>query len=188
MKKSIFGGSNLFHRPVGFGKWLGKNRPQAAVSKYGMLKRSGLLLVLGGFLFSCASPPPPETTAPPPQAPAKAPPQEKMDFAEAKARAVSAMDKAKSVKADVSVKDHYTTAFSTYTEAESLAAVGSADGIGKYLEAETAFLAAHDEAIAKREEAQRQLGRAREAIKTVEDEATEFDRQQAEDRRQGSPQ
>ncbi|MDR2068787.1 MAG: hypothetical protein LBP71_02845 [Spirochaetaceae bacterium] len=109
-----------------------------------------------------------------------------MDFTEAKARAVSAMDKAKSVKADVSVKARYNAAFSTYTEAESLAAAGSPDGIGKYLEAETAFLTAYDEAVVKREEAQRQLSRAREVIKTVEDDAAEFDRQQAEDNRQGT--
>jgi hypothetical protein len=97
------------------------------------------------------------------------------------------MEKAKSVKADVSVKAHYEAAFSSYTEAESLAAADSIDGIKKYLEAETAFLEAHDEALVKREEAQRQLSRAREAIKSVEDNAAEFERQQAEDQKQGNP-
>jgi glycerol dehydrogenase-like iron-containing ADH family enzyme len=95
------------------------------------------------------------------------------------------MDKAKSVKAEVSVKARYDAAFSVYTEAESLAAAGSADGIGKYLEAETAFLAAHDEAKAKREEAQLQLSRARDAIKTVENDAANFDREQSEDNQKG---
>jgi hypothetical protein len=177
MKKSIFRGSNLFQTT-------------------GRLKKSGLFVVLLGFLFSCASSPPQERPAPPPPPPAEspAPPpaapdrQKTTDFTEAKARAVSAMDKAKSVKADVSVKARYNSAFSAYTEAESLAAAGSTGGIEKYLEAETGFLAAHDEAIAKREEAQRQLLRAREAIKTAEDTAAEFEREQAEDRRKGSPQ
>jgi hypothetical protein len=97
------------------------------------------------------------------------------------------MEKAQSVKANVSVKTQYEAAFSLYTEAESLAAAGSAGGIKKYLEAETAFLAAYDEALVKREEAQRQLSRAREAIKAVEADASELDRQQAEDRNQGGP-
>jgi hypothetical protein len=98
------------------------------------------------------------------------------------------MEKAKSIKAEVSVKARYNTALSAYTEAESLAAAGSAGGIEKYLEAEAAFLAAYDEALVKREEAERQLSRAREAIKTVEETAAEFDREQTEDRRQGKPQ
>ncbi|MDR2758691.1 MAG: hypothetical protein LBB78_04870 [Spirochaetaceae bacterium] len=194
MKKSIFWGSNPFQNQAGFEKNPGKSGGKTTFSKSAILKKSGFLLILLGFLFSCASPPPPETPAVPPQAPAvppqapAAPPrQESPDFKEARARAVSAMDKAKSVKADISVKTRYNTAFSAFTEAESLAAAGSAGGIGKYQEAETAFLAAHDEAIIKREEAQRQLSRAREAIKTVEDNAAEFDRQQAEDRRQGNP-
>ena len=127
------------------------------------------LLICLGLLFSCASQPPPKTP----------------DFADAKARAVSAMEKAKSVKAEISVKTRYDAAFSVYTEAGSLEAAGSADGIGKYLEAETAFLAAYDEAKAKRDEAQRQLSAARDAIKTVEDEAAEFDREQNEGGRQG---
>jgi hypothetical protein len=93
------------------------------------------------------------------------------------------MNKAGSIKAEIAVKARYDAAFSVYTEAESLEAAGSADGIGKYLEAETAFLAVYDEATAKREEAQRQLSRARDAIKTAEDAAAEFDREQAENSR-----
>jgi hypothetical protein len=141
------------------------------------------LLVFLGFFSSCVSPSPPETAKPPPQTQAPPEKQETPDFTEAKARAMSAMDKARSVKAEVSVKASYDAAFSAYTEAESLEAVGSAGGIGKYLEAETAFLTAYDEAKVKQEEARRQLSRARDAIKTVEDAAAEFDREYAENSR-----
>jgi hypothetical protein len=98
------------------------------------------------------------------------------------------LEQAKSVKADVSVKAHYDAAFSAYTEAESLEAAGSGDGIKKYFDAETAFLAAYEEALAKREEARQQLSRAREAIKSVEDEAAEFERQRTEIPEQGGAQ
>jgi hypothetical protein len=144
----------------------------------------GLLISLG-LLFSCGSTPPAEAPEPPPQAQGSPPKREPANFEEAQARAKSAMEKAQSIKANVSVKTQYEAAFSLYTEAESLAAAGSANGIKKYLEAETAFLAAYDAALAKREEAQRQLSRAREAIKAVEADASELDRQQAEDRNQG---
>jgi hypothetical protein len=195
MEKKFFWRSRLGQNSLDFGKGLGKNRFTVIFSKLGLLKKFLVLLVLVA-LFSCASsppPPPPQTSAPqtpasPPQ-PQKTPSQQQpIDFTAAKAQAVSAMDKAQSVKADVSVKARYNAAFTTYTEAESLADAGSASGIEKYLEAEKAFLAAYNEAVAKREEAQRQLTRARDAIKAVEDEAAEFDRQQAEDRRQGTRQ
>jgi hypothetical protein len=194
MKKKFFWRSRLGQNSLDFGKGLGKNRFTVVFSKFGLLKKSLVLLVLLALCSCASSPPPPpqtpatQTPAPPPE-PQKTPsPQQPIDFTAAKAQALSAMDKAKSVKADVSVKARYNTAVTAYTEAESLAAAGSAGGIEKYLEAEKAFLAAYDEAVAKREEAQRQLTRARDAIKAVEDESAEFDRQQAEDRRQGTRQ
>jgi hypothetical protein len=63
--------------------------------------------------------------------------------------------------------------------AESLAGSATADTAGgvtqKFKEAEQGFLAAYDDAYAKREEAMKQLGLAREAIKRVEDEASAAD-------------
>jgi hypothetical protein len=90
------------------------------------------------------------------------------------------MEQAKAVKADVSVKAQYAAGVSAYTEAEALAASLSPGSAEKYHQAETAFLSAYDQALVKREEAERQLARAREAIKTAEENAAEFDRLQAE--------
>jgi hypothetical protein len=155
------------------------------------MKKNVLILFLAialGTLFSCGSAPPaaPPASPPLPQTPPRAdpPPQQTEDFAEARVRAVNAMEKAKSVKADVSVKAQYAIAVSAFTEAESLAASLSPGSIKKYLEAETAFLLAHDQSLVKREEAERQLARAQEAIKTAEENAAEFDRLQAEAQKQ----
>ena len=111
------------------------------------------------FLFSCASGPAAET----------------VDLATAQSRAAAALEKAKSVKADVAVKPEFGRAQASYSEAQGMA--GNV-AIPKYLEAEGLFLAAHDAAVAKRTEAQKQLEKARADIKAVEDEETRLKQDQ----------
>ncbi len=142
-----------------------------------------LLLILPLFvLFSCASAP----EKPQPEEEAVSAVQTAAVQATAdreKARAVDAMNKAKSVKADVAVKDEYSKAMGVFNEAESLVSAGI-DKIpaaqAKYLESEKLFLAAHDNTLVKREEALKQLEKAKQDIKNVEKEAEDFDREQAE--------
>jgi hypothetical protein len=83
-------------------------------------------------------------------------------------------------KANVSLKDRYQAVQGIFSEAETLAAAQSPQGIDKYLEAEKGFLECYEQARTLREEAQRQLSRARDAIQEVETGAAEFDREQAE--------
>jgi hypothetical protein len=149
------------------------------MKKIVLFKKVGLLwLPLIALLFSCASTAP-ETQTPPPQAAQEAAPPpaapQPGDERAARERAVEAMNRAKSVKADVAVKDVYNRALGRFNEAESLAGSPAA---GAYGEAAREFLAAYDQAIVLREEALRQLELAKTAIKDVEDEAAGFDREQ----------
>jgi uncharacterized iron-regulated membrane protein len=119
------------------------------------------LLCLAGivFLFSCAS----------------GPATEAVDLTTAQNRAAAALEKAKSVKADVAVKPEFDKAQASYSEAQGM--TGEA-AIPKYLEAESLFLAAYDAAVAKRAEAQKQLEKAKADIKAVEDEETSLKQEQ----------
>ncbi len=150
-----------------------------------------LLLVLPFFvLFSCASAPVKENAAD--EAPAAAqttapaaPEAVTVETAEKeKNRAIEAMNKAKSVKADVAVKDEFGKALGIFNEAETLSASGAgnvAAAAGKYLESEVLFLEAYEKAKAKREEAVKQLDKAKADIKNVEEDA------KAMEAEQGSP-
>jgi hypothetical protein len=133
------------------------------------------IAAVAGIFFSCASAPPP------PEKPAEEP----MNFGTAKARALAAREKALEIKANVSLKDRYQAVQGIFSEAETLEASQSPQGIDKYLEAEKGFLDCYEQARVLREEAQRQLSRARDAIKEVETKAAELDRNQAEERREG---
>jgi len=129
------------------------------------------------FLFSCKSAP-----APTDNVIYGAPATEKaIDIATAKSKAVDAMEKAKSIKADVAVKDEYNSAFDVFNDAEKEAQTASnlLVAADKYLEAERLFLAAYESARAKKEEAQRQLNKAKEDIRQVEDEADAFEKEQS---------
>jgi len=102
--------------------------------------------------------------------------------AEARDRAATAMDKAKSIKADVAVKDEYNNALSAFNEAEDMnkSNAGQESVIDKYMEAERLFLAVYDDALAKREEALKQMEKADSEIKEVEDEAQEYEKEVTE--------
>ncbi|MDR3199860.1 MAG: hypothetical protein LBT68_00245 [Spirochaetales bacterium] len=115
------------------------------------------------LLFSCGS------------APAAT---EVVDLATARSRADDALAKAKSVKADVAVKPDFDKAQAAYTEAGGLEASSGDAAITKYLETEGLFLAAHDAAVTKREEARKQLDKAKSDIKAVEDEASALQKEQ----------
>jgi len=139
-----------------------------------------ILLVLPFFvLFSCAS------------APDKgiAPDDNSMQQSAAasvsadkeKSRATDAMNKAKDIKADVAVKDDFSKALGVYNEAETLLASGpdkTAAAAARYLESEKLFLEAYEKAKAKREEALKQLEKARADIKNVESDAAEMEAEQ----------
>jgi hypothetical protein len=130
--------------------------------------------------FSCKSAPAPEPEPQPAPPLSAAEPQ--ADVSADRSRAVEAMNLAKSVKADVAVKDAFNRALGVFNNAESLAASNSASAaVDQYREAEGLFLDAHKEALAKRDEAQRQLTLAREAIKSVEDDAAALDQEQRDD-------
>jgi hypothetical protein len=116
------------------------------------------------LLFSCGSTPPAATEA--------------VDLTTAKNRADAALAKAKSVKADVSVKADFDKAQAAYTEAGGLASTSGDAAITKYLDAEGLFLVAHDAAVVKREEARKQLDKAKSDIKAVEDEAAALQKEQ----------
>jgi hypothetical protein len=131
-------------------------------------------------LLSCASAPAPEAPVeapvPPPETHTADTPA---DSSAEKNRALEAMNKARSVKAEVAVKAVFDEAMTIYNRAESLASSGSAAG-NTYLEAEKNFLAAYEAALAKREQAERQLALAREAVKQAEETAAAFDAGQEE--------
>jgi hypothetical protein len=133
------------------------------------------LLPLAIF-FSCKSAPEPAPLQP------VSPVEQQTDASADRNKAVEAMNLAKSVKADVAVKDEFNRALGVFNDAESLAASNSVPAAGdKYREAEKLFLDAHKQAVAKREEAQRQLTLAREAIKAVENDAAALDQEQQAD-------
>jgi hypothetical protein len=141
------------------------------------------------MLGACASAPPPSESPPEPppavQRPAAEPesPSASGGAAERK-RALEAMDKAMSIKAEVAVKDLFDAAQKALDEGDARAAAASAEDGGpprKYLEAEEGFLAAYDSAYAKREEALRQLQLARDAIKSVEEDAAAYEAEARDD-------
>jgi hypothetical protein len=117
------------------------------------------MLISAVFFFACASTPPAEVAT----------------LTSAQDRAEAAMQKAKSVKADVAVKADFNKAHSAYTEAQGMT---GETAIPKYLEAEGLFLTAHDAAVSKREDARKQLEKAKTDIKAVESEAEELKKQQ----------
>lgn len=120
-----------------------------------------LLTVVGAFLlFSCA-------TAP-----------ETVDLMAAQNRAGAAREKAESVKADIAAKDDFEAAQASYKDGEGLLPTGGTAAVEKFLEAERLFLAAHDAAVAKRDEASKQLEKAKSDIKAVEAEAETLQREQ----------
>jgi hypothetical protein len=143
------------------------------------MKKLFWLLPLAVF-FSCKSAPAPE---PEPQPlPPVSVAEPKADVSADRSKAVEAMNLAKSVKADVAVKDAFNRALEIFNNAESLAASNSVPAaVDQYREAEGLFLDAHKQAAAKRDEAQRQLALAREAIKSVEDDAAVLDQEQQDD-------
>lgn len=134
------------------------------------MKKLFLIIPVIVLLFSCGSAP--ETTG---ESPAK---ETVVSLSDAKARATSALDKAKSIKADVAVKDDFNKAMQAYTQAEGLA---EADAVKKYLEAEGLFTGAYDKAKALRDAALDQLNKAKTEIKTAENEAAAFEQERAAD-------
>jgi hypothetical protein len=125
--------------------------------------------------FSCKSAPSPE----PQPSPSSNAVEQQADVSADRSKAVEAMNMAKSVKADVAVKDDFNRALEIFNNAESLAASGSVPAaVDQYHEAERLFMDAHSRAVVKRDEAQRQLTLAREAIKAVEEDAAALDQEQ----------
>jgi hypothetical protein len=145
------------------------------------MKKLFWLLPLAVF-FSCKSAPAPVTEPEPQPLPPVSAAEPKADVSADRSKAVEAMNLAKSVKADVAVKDEFNRALGIFNNAESLAASNSVSSAAdQYREAEGLFLDAHKEALAKRDEAQRQLALAREAIKSVENDAAALDQEQRDD-------
>ena len=129
-----------------------------------------ILILVSVILFSCASTP--ET--PVEEEPVKEEVQEKVSVTEIRDKAYSAMEKALGIKANVAVKDDYTAAEKMFNEAETLDASdpeSAAKAALIYMDAETAFNTVYDKAYEKRENALKELEKAKEEIKAVEDEA-----------------
>lgn len=98
-----------------------------------------------------------------------------------KNRATDAMNKAKSVKAEVAVKEEFNKALGIYNEANSLASAGGESiktAAAKYIESEALFLASYEKAKVKKEEAMKQLEKAKADIKNVEDDAAALEAEQ----------
>jgi hypothetical protein len=140
------------------------------------MKRKRLLttaVLVTMLITACASEPSPAAQ----QVPARrsieeaSAPKEPAAAVTDRGRATEAMDKAKSLKADVAVKKEFEAAQALFDEAEALSAESEEEAAQKYLEAEIQFNTAYEDAVAKREEALRQLNLARDAIKSVEDAA-----------------
>ena len=130
------------------------------------------------ILFSCKSAPAPTPATD--AAPAIDTTVGLADVEEAKKRAVNAMNRAKSVRADVAARENFNNALAVFDEAEkeiptaaNMAALNT-----KYFEAEMLFFTAYEDTILKRERAQRELNRAREVIRQVESDAESFEREQ----------
>jgi len=117
------------------------------------------MCVGAALLFSCASAPQTDGFAAPVSSDA------------ARDKAQAAMEKARSVRADIAVMDDFTTGQATFNLAQSLSGEAA---IAKYQEAEKLFLAAHDTTVAKREEANKQLEKARNDIKALEQDVEMF--------------
>jgi hypothetical protein len=141
------------------------------------MKRNLLVTVLAAALIAaCASEPQPAARSSSraqsaSRTPAAETPVRKEAFPEEQDRATEAMNRARSIKANVEFKEEFEAAQALFDEAESLKAVSEEESARKYLEAETRFRAAYETAAAKRNEAQRQLDLALEAIKSLEDAA-----------------
>ena len=113
-----------------------------------------LFVIMGAaLLFSCASPPPP------------------VDVAGPKSRAGEALAKALTANANVAVKADYEKAQALFKEGQGLEATDAAQAVAKYQECERAANGAYNAAVAKREEASKQLEKAKSDIKALETEA-----------------
>jgi hypothetical protein len=95
--------------------------------------------------------------------------------ASARDKALAALELARSVKADVAVKDLFDPALSAFNEAESLAASSAAEANEKYLSAEQGFTSAYNRARELRNAATDELNKAKEQIKNVENDAAELE-------------
>jgi hypothetical protein len=145
------------------------------------MKKLLFLLPLMVVVFGCATAPAPSAPEEAGPAAPAAPPAPAAPLATAaRNKALAAMEAAKSIKADVAVKDVYNTALTAFNEGEALGS--SAPGAdGKYLEAERGFTAAYNRAQELRSAAQNELTKARQDIKTAEDEAAEMEASLAEE-------
>jgi hypothetical protein len=144
--------------------WLFLHFPEfsSIIVKEDFMRRKYIFLcaALCVLMFSCASAP------------------DTVDIATAQSRADAAREKAQSVKADLAVKADFARAQAAYGDAEGLLPAGGDPAIAKFLEAESLFLAAHDAAVVKRDEARKQLEKAKSDIKAVEAEAETLKREQ----------
>ena len=135
------------------------------------MKKFFLIIPIIALFISCGSAP--ETTAP-----ATPPPAATVNLADAKARAASALDKAKSIKADVAVKADFDKAMQVYNQAANAV---EADAVKQYLDAETQFLDTYNKAKTMRDAAMDQINKAKSDIKSAEDEAAAFENEKAAD-------
>ncbi|MDX9800403.1 MAG: hypothetical protein RBT69_03590 [Spirochaetia bacterium] len=134
-----------------------------------------LLLLPILFLYSCASAP---EKAVEPVVAAVVEPAQVFTADKEKTRATEAMNKAKSVKAEVAMKDEFNKALGIYNEANTLVSAGGEKvktAAAKYLESEALFLAVYEKSKIKREEAVKQLEKAKAAVKNVEEDAAELE-------------
>ena len=107
-----------------------------------------------------------------------------MNLTEAKNAAVTSMDRAKAIKADVAAKAQFDQAMAAYNDAEAAAAEATEKEpvlVQKYVQAQELFNAAWEVANTKRVEAQRQLDKAKADIQKVENDAQALEQQQATD-------
>ncbi|QQO08630.1 hypothetical protein [Breznakiella homolactica] len=116
------------------------------------------------LFFSCASSPSPESGA--------------ADAAASKDRAVKAMEDARSIKANVAVKDEFDAAMDAFNQGEAIATGDAA--AEKYREAERLFISSYNKAKTQRDAAMDQLNRAKLEIKGAEDDAAALEQAQAE--------
>ena len=127
------------------------------------MKMKWLFLPVLLLLFSCGSTP--ETV---------------LDPVAERAKAVEAMDLAKSVKADVAFAEEYNQAVSVLEAADAM--VGTETGVvvaEQFVESEKLFRAVYEKAKIARDEALRQLNKARNDIKSVEADAEAMEQEQA---------
>ncbi|MDR2900194.1 MAG: hypothetical protein LBV20_01560 [Treponema sp.] len=121
------------------------------------------------FLISCG------TTAESTPDPVTPPPSgASVDFSAERARAESARESARSIRADVAVKDDFNNAVNVFNTAESAANPAAA-----FTEAERLFNAARDKAQTLRDAAMSELEKAQAEIKNAEDEAAAYETERA---------